>query len=151
MRPYAGFRPFTAERDASDGPNVCGTRVSGLSPLKGMPLTDLDCASTHVSNLSPLEGMKLWNLHFEPTPVSDLSPLKGMPLTELRCNNTRVSDLSPLEGMNLTRMFFTPRNITKGLDVIRRMKSLKTLGPSCDKQFPPDEFWKRWDAGKSSK
>ena len=72
--------------------------------------------------------MPLTGLHFSDTRVSDLSPLKGMPLTSLHCYNTQVSDLSPLEGMNLTAITFTPKNITKGLDVIRQMKSLKTIG-----------------------
>ena len=41
----------------------CGdTKVSDLSPLKGMPLTWLWCDGTQVSDLSPLEGMRLEGL-----------------------------------------------------------------------------------------
>jgi hypothetical protein len=127
------------------------TQVSDLSPLKGMPLTNLSVGSSPVSDLSPLEGMPLTNLSCEYGPVSDLSPLKGMPLARLYCAGSRVSDLSPLEGMDLTTILFTPKNITKGLDVIRQMKSLKTIGPTVEKQFPPAEFWKKYDAGEFGK
>ena len=41
------------------------TKVSDLSPLKGMPLEDLDCQGSQ---------------------VTDLSPLKDLPLTKLQCN-----------------------------------------------------------------
>ena len=59
-----------------------------------------------------------------------------MPLTILNCNGTQVSDLSPLQGMNLTDVHFTPKNITKGLDVIRQMKSLKTIGIDAEQTIP---------------
>jgi Leucine-rich repeat (LRR) protein len=104
--------------------------LSDLLPLKGMPLTRMDCSDTL---------------------VSDLSPLKGMPLTWFSCGGTKVSDLSPLEGMNLREFYFTPTNITTGIDLIRQMKSLTTIGLSWDLRFPPDEFWKKYDAGEFNK
>jgi serine/threonine protein kinase/Leucine-rich repeat (LRR) protein len=78
----------------------CGwTKVSDLSPLEGMPLVDLNCGTTHVSDLSPLRGMPLTLLGCEATNVLDLSPLKGMPLKILSCHSTQLNDLSPLKGM----------------------------------------------------
>jgi hypothetical protein len=75
-----------------------------------------------------------------------------MPLNRLDCNGTPVSDLSPLRQMHLTSLNFTPQNITKGLDVIRQMKSLKTIALGWEKdQFPPAEFWKKYDAGEFNK
>jgi hypothetical protein len=135
------------------GLHCAHTQVSDLSPLKGMPLAVLGCEDTQVSDLSSLKGMPLRFLACEHTQVSDLSPLKEMPLKDLTCNGTPVSDLTPLDGMNLTRIAFTPKNITKGLDVIRRMKSLKTIGPGVQSkdQFPPAEFWKKYDAGEFNK
>jgi hypothetical protein len=52
--------------------------------------------------------------------------------------------------MNLTLITFTPKNITKGLDAIRQMKSLKTIGISAESNgiFPPAEFWQKYDAGE---
>jgi hypothetical protein len=72
---------------------------------------------------------------------------------ELWCDGARISDLSPLEGMNLNALLFTPKNITKGLDVIRQMKSLKTIGVGLgdNDEFSPAEFWKKYDAGEFGK
>ncbi len=128
-------------------------KLSDLSPLQGMKLTKLYCHSTQVSDLSPLQGMKLTGLHCGATEVSDLSPLLGMKLTWLVCHNKLVSDLSPLEGMPLTLLCFTPKNISKGLNVIRQMRSVKTIGigGAEKEQFPADEFWKKYDAGEFGK
>jgi hypothetical protein len=76
-----------------------------------------------------------------------------MPLATVHCEHTLVADLSPLKGMNLTEVAITPKNITKGMDVIRQMKSLKTIvsGTREKEYFQPDEFWKRYDAGEFGK
>jgi len=126
------------------------SQVSDLSPLEGMRLTYLDCGGTQVRDLSPLRGMPLTGLWCGGTQVSDLSPLAGMPLANLYCDTTQVSDLSPLNGMNLAVVTFTPKNIAKGIDVIRQMKSLDRIGIGWQPQeiFPADEFWKKFDAGE---
>jgi serine/threonine protein kinase len=127
-------------------------QVQDLSPLKGMRLTFLDIFDTRVSDLSPIKGMPLTELRCDFTQVSDLSPLKGMPLTELTCEAIPASDLSPLDGMKLTTIYFTPRNITKGLDVIRRMDSMQTIGLGWHKAlFRPFDFWKNYAAGEINK
>jgi len=130
-----------------------GTQVSDLGPLTGMPLTYLDCHRTQVSDLSPLKGMPLTKLDCSGTQVSDLSPVKGMPLTQLACERTPVSDLSPVEGMKLREFTFMPKGITRGIEIIRGMKSIKQIGIEGDKQkwMSPDEFWKKYDAGEFSK
>ncbi len=125
--------------------------VSDLSPLQGMRLTDLSCVGTPVSDLSPLKGAPLGELICGGTNVADLSPLKGMPLTRLACNSTEVSDLSPLEGMSLNEVYFTPKNIAKGLDAIRRMKNIKTIGLDGHNKYSPAEFWKKYDTGEFGK
>jgi hypothetical protein len=73
-----------------------------------------------------------------------------MALAYLVIDGTKVSDLSPLQGMSISTTFFSPKNITKGLGVIRRMKSIKTIGISGNRedQLPPDEFWKKYDASE---
>jgi serine/threonine protein kinase/Leucine-rich repeat (LRR) protein len=124
-----------------------GAKVADLSALKGMELRVLNIAGTPVENLLPLKGMPLESLVLNHTPVTDLSPLKGMPLESLNVQSSNVSDLSPLAGTNLNVLIFTPRTITKGIDVIRRMRSLKTIGTLNDEQLPADEFWKKYDAG----
>ncbi len=129
------------------------TQVSDLSPLQGMPLSVLDCGLTHVTDLSPLKGTPLTELNIAGTPVSDLSSLQGMPLktlTNLRFHDSQVIDLLPLNGMNLSHISFTPKNVTEGMDVIRQMKSLQTIG--IDREaFPAIEFWKKYDAGEFGK
>jgi Leucine-rich repeat (LRR) protein len=127
------------------------TNVSDISPLKGMPFECLCFWGTKVSDLSPLQGMKLTKLDFSSTPVTDLSALNGMPLRELFFSWTGVSDVSPLEGMPLEFVLLSPENITNGIDVIRQMKNLKTIGISWDKRYTPDEFWQKYDAGEFKK
>jgi len=55
--------------------------------------------------------------------------------------------------MNLTEVSLTPRNITKGMDVLRRMKSLKTIGIGRDMKdkFPADLFWEKYKDGDFNK
>src|SRR5262245_49383736 len=69
--------------------------IADLSPLKEMPLKELDLQNNPVSDLSPLEGLPLEALYLEGTQVSDLRPLKGMSLRVLYLSGTKVSDLSP--------------------------------------------------------
>src|SRR5262249_15057411 len=86
------------------------------------------------------------------TQVSDagLAHFKGMPLKVLLIDRTGITDLTPLRGMPLEDIRLTPRNITKGLDILRDMKSLKTIGISweSDKAWPAAEFWERYDRGE---
>jgi len=107
--------------------------LSDLSPLKGMPLTFLDCGWTKVSDLSPLQGMHLTVFQCGSTSVSDLSPLKNMPLTFLDCGGTQVSDLSPLKGMPLTRLICAPMRLTD-LSPLRGMP-LRSLNCSQNHQL----------------
>jgi serine/threonine protein kinase len=130
-----------------------GTPLSDLSPLKGLPLIDLNCSRTRVADLSPLKETTLTILQCHSTLVSDLSPLKGVPLTKISCEYTAVSDLTPLKEMHLATVCFTPKNITKGTEVIRQMKSLTTIGTIWEDkgQCSPVEFWKKYDAGEFNK
>ena len=82
------------------------------------------------------------------SPVSDLSAIQGMPLEYVVLTDTQVSDLTALRGMKLTDIAFTPKNITKGMDVLRQMTSLKAIGPVFWDMKSPDEFWKKYDAGE---
>ncbi len=75
--------------------------VLELPPLNGLPITEVNFNGTKVSDLTPLKGLRLRWLSIEKTPVTDLSPLAGMPLKVFRANETRITDLSPLRGMPL--------------------------------------------------
>ena len=130
------------------------TAVTDLSPLRGMPLTDLSCGVSQVRDLTPLQALpQLKALDFGASQVSDLSPIKALPLDSLGLTGTKVTDLSQLSGMHLTEIRITPNNITKGLEVIRAMKSVKiiSIGQTASERLPTEEFWKRYDAGEFSK
>ena len=131
---------------------ACGdTGVTDFSPLAGMPLACLDCRDCKVRDIAALRGAPLENVNLSGTQVTDLTPLKGAPLKTLLLESAIVTDLTPLEGMNLEQLFFTPAKITKGMDVVREMKSLKRIGDAHGngaRSFQPAEFWKKYDAGE---
>jgi Leucine-rich repeat (LRR) protein len=115
-----------------------------------MQLIDLSVDDSRVSDLAPLEGMPLRSLNCSATTVADLAPLKGMHLAYLSCSETQVSDLTPLGGMHLTGVTISVANITKGIDVLRAMKTLRRIGdgnPRLFSQLGANEFWKKYDAG----
>jgi serine/threonine protein kinase len=125
--------------------------ISDLAPLQGMPLKTLKVGNCkNVTDLTPLKGMPLTTLAIWETRVNDLTPLQGMPLTYIDMPKNQVYDLSPLEGMKLETVFFTPKNIRKGINVLRKMASVKTIGIAghAKDRLTPDEFWRKYDAGE---
>jgi len=166
LAPVQGMPVSTLDLSACD-------RVRDLSPLQGMPLTALDLTTcAEVSDLTPLQGMPLRTLKCgwcrrltDLTPlrdlklttlsmpgcggIRDLTPLQHVPLRVLEIwDCSQAQDLKPLHGLNLVEFDFFPKNITKGLEVIRQMKSLKTIRVRGTMRFTPDDFWKRFDAGE---
>ncbi|MDB5344876.1 MAG: prkC 3 [Schlesneria sp.] len=126
--------------------NLQDVPVSDLSPLKGMmTLRTLHLQQSQVSDLSPLAGLKVTDLLLQDQQITDLSPLKGLPLTRLVIYNTGASDLRPLAGMPLHVIRLNPKNITQGIEVLREIKSLKTIGIDDNKTWPAAEFWERYD------
>lgn len=72
-----------------------------------------------------------------------LEPLRDMPLAYLIISHIPGPlDLSPLEGMRLTEVLL-PGEVAKGLNVLRKMKSLTNID-----RMPAEQFWKRYDAGE---
>ena len=158
---------------------MCANPVSDLSPLKGMKLTFLHCGGTKVSDLSPLNGMPLTHLNCAGTKVSDASLaqikdckdlilliLNGTQVSDaglahlkvhknlkrLELQGTKVAGLFPLKDMLLEEIRLTPKNITnKGLDILRNMKSLKTIGTDWNRAWPAAEFWARYEKGEFKK
>jgi len=132
--------------------STCG-QVRDLTPLQGMKLTSLDLMGcVQVRDLTPLRGMKLTSLMLLYCgQVRDLTPLQGMKLKTLYADGAGVQDLTPLEGMPLEEFTFTPKNITKGIDVIRRMTTLKKIGVQHPPSFTLAEFWKKYQAGEFGK
>jgi len=132
--------------------NLQDVPVADLSPLKGMTtLRSLVLAGDTVTDLSPLAGLKLTDLTVREKQVSDLTPLKGMPLVKLEIYASSVTDLRPLQGMPLQEVRFDPKNVTQGLNLIREMKTLKTIGVDEERAWPTEEFWQRYDKGEFKK
>ena len=139
--------------------NLNNTRVTdkGLAHLKDcQALAILDMSATKVTDegLANLKDCRaLTHLLLGGTKVSDagLANFKGLPLMLLWIDNTGVTDLTPLQGMPLEEIDLTPKNITRGLDILRDMKSLKTIGIDFNHAWPAAEFWDATTKGSSSK
>jgi hypothetical protein len=130
-----------------------GAKISDISLLAKLPLEELYINGTQVTDLSPLKGMSLRLLDIHMTQIADISALKGMPLTTLHMVFSPISDLTPLEDMPLKELRFTPKNVTKGIEVVRRMNTLVTIGAGGlpENQLSPEKFWRKYDAGDFNK
>lgn len=151
-------------------------QITDLSPLQGMPLESLSVdGCSRIKDLAPLSGMKLKSLHLERCfMVKDFSVLKTMPLNSLDLGNCgqfrdlkmlsgmklewlgiiglkQVDDLTPLAGMKLKTVQLEPRLISKGMDVLRGMRSLEQIVLPGYVRLSPQEFWNRYDSGEFDK
>jgi serine/threonine protein kinase len=128
-----------------------GGQLHDLAPLRKLPLTTLHLADcSQLSDLTPLEGLRLATLNLSYCgQIKDVTPLKDLPLTVLNLAHCdQLTDLTPLANLGLREVGLSPKSITKGLDVLRRMKSLETVLVDGEKRYTADEFWKRYDAGE---
>jgi len=75
------------------------TGVADLGVLKqSTALKVLDVSSTRVTDLSPLRGLALQTLILDNTGVSDLTPILSLPLEELHLAGVELSDVTPLRA-----------------------------------------------------
>jgi hypothetical protein len=126
-----------------------GNKMRDLSPLRGMPLTELGLSHCQaIRDLSVLNGMSLTALLLDDTPVRDLTPLIGLPLKRLYIDAPGVTDVRPLQGMQLELLCLTAKNITHGLEILRKMHSLKTIGTDHYHTWPAAEYWSRYERGE---
>lgn len=126
--------------------------VSDLTPLAGnQELTTVLVDQTGVRDLSPLKGLNLTTMSLGRTGVNDLSPLQGMKLTTLSFEDTAVTNVSTLKGMPLEQIRLTPTSITQGMDVLREIQTLKSIGAFGEAYRPAEEFWSRYDKGEFRK
>jgi hypothetical protein len=123
---------------------IFGCPVKDLSPLAGMPLESAWIGATEARDFSPLKGAPLRDLNLSTSAVSDLSFVRKMPLRFLKLSSTgegRINDLSLLEGMRLEELEFEASTVTRGMDLLRGMKSLKKINGQN-----PEKFWRRYAA-----
>lgn len=118
--------------------------LKNLAPLATTRLKRLSIMGARVSDVSPLKDLPLIYLDLWATDVSDIGPLRGMPLRYLNIDSSesaRVVDLTPLEGMELESLNFHANGVTRGIEIVRSMKSLKKINLK-----EPVEFWSEYDA-----
>lgn len=153
---------------------VNGTNVKDLAPVRGLPIQELNLVDSRVTDIAALAGMPLKMLWLTDLPVKDISALQSTPLLSLTIHRTQVEDLSPLAnhrflqrlhigeapvkdlsplaGLQLTRLVFTPRNIEKGIEEIRKIPTMREIGTTFEDQMntlmPPPAFWAQYDAGE---
>lgn len=115
--------------------HLCGTGITDLAPLRGLPLRYLKLSATPVADLSPLAGLPIETLHLDSCKnLTDLSPLakfprlldvnlygsgirdieaiKGLSLNAMGVGKTAVTDLSPLRGSPLVSLNFEEAPVT---------------------------------------
>jgi hypothetical protein len=104
---------------------------------------------THAGLVYFKDCKNLTHLRLDHTQVGDagLTYLKGMRLRALWLENTGITNLTPVKGMPLEEIHLTPKSITKGMDILRAMKSLKAIGIG-EQSWPAAEFWERYDKGE---
>lgn len=123
--------------------------IEDLKPLRSMPLTRLELNECkRIKDLTSLAGMRLAYLNLSGcSEVTDLTALRGMPLQSLALNGCdHLTDLAPLQEMKLEAIWFEPRIVKKGVDVVRKIKSLTKI-----KDRSAEEFWRLYDAGEFTK
>jgi hypothetical protein len=177
IRVWSALRVLDCPGTGTDKPNglladltpLEGMNLAGLTHLYLFNTKVTDAGLAHFKDCKNLVALGLYNtqltdaglIHFKDckaltrlflggTKVSDsgLAHLKGMPLTQLWIYNTGITDLTPLQGMPLKDLHLTPKNITKGLDILRDMRSLKSIGISWNQCWSAAEFWQRYDKGE---
>lgn len=78
--------------------------LRSIAPLAGMPLTYLGISYTQVTDLSPIHTMPLGALGISGLPLNDFSELEGTQISELFCGSLPISDLSQLSSLPLTHL-----------------------------------------------
>lgn len=116
--------------------------VKDLTPLKGLPLRELNLFGTNVKDLASLQGMPLEALDISNTNVRDLTPLKKLPLKSLNIKQTPVRDLTPILNLPIEKIWldFSPSKRPRETDhkfwgVLRRMHSLKFINDHAVAEF----------------
>ena len=77
--------------------------------------------------------------------------MQGLPLQRLHIYVTAVTDLRPLKDMPLVEIRFNPANITQGMEVVKEIKTLQTIGIEGERAWTPAEFWQRLEMGEFKK
>jgi serine/threonine protein kinase len=132
------------------GLNKCPNLIACgfLSKVKPT-LISLSLVGAKFPDYSFLRGLQLQQLILNYSNIGDLSPLTEMPLQVLYLQDAEVVDLTPLAKCPLETLFFSPEKIVRGMDVLRKMPTLKIIGKdTTEKNQTAAEFWARYDRGE---
>jgi len=131
--------------------DLWGTFVRDLSPLKGAPMRELILSYSKVVDFTPISAFPLEVLAVEGLNFRDLSLLKSAQLRVLSIAGTAVTDVTPVLNMKIQTLSLSPKVITKGIDGIRNMKTIMSIGQHSSELMPPEDFWKKFDANQLNK
>jgi hypothetical protein len=133
------------------GTGVSDAGLIHFRDCKDLTYLNLGWTNAGDAGVTHFQGCKGLNeLDLAGTKVGDagLTSFKGMPLKSLWIFKTDVTDLTPFQGMPLEEIRLTPKSITRGLEILRDMKGLKTIGVESNQSWPAAEFWERYDKGE---
>lgn len=97
--------------------------VKDLSPLEGLPISNLTLYYNPITNLAPLSRSSLKVIGARAIKISDLSPLRGLPMDYADFSHTGVTDISPLIDSPIK----TLKLQHTGVSDIRAVGALKNL------------------------
>jgi Leucine-rich repeat (LRR) protein len=111
--------------------------------LKGMKLLSLDLRGGQIADLTPLKGMPLEQLDVSHAgQIKDLSPLEESLLKSLTIHGgEQLKDLTSLAKVPLVDLVFDHIDASRDAPVLKSIKTLKTIN-----RRPVAEFWKETDA-----
>ena len=112
------------------------SNVVDLTFLADLKLKELWIDYTCAADLRPLHEMPLEKLSMVRAHVTDLSPVAALPLKYLDMRETGVTSLWPLKKMKLETLLLTPSRILEGMEVIRKLSTLKKINNKS-----PEAFW----------
>jgi serine/threonine protein kinase len=120
LTPFAHFRHLKIL-------SIPGEGVRDLTPLIGLQLESLFVWGFDGVDLTPIKGMPLRELNCGGGGKRiDLTPLKGMPLQFLCLNCTQVDDLTPLSDLPIDLLMIGPSSV-RDLSPLSKMQTLKCL------------------------
>jgi Flp pilus assembly protein TadD/Leucine-rich repeat (LRR) protein len=127
--------------------------IGDFTPLRELPIKELNLEGTGILNLEALRGMALDTLNIRFTKVSDLGPLRGSPLTRVRVDSARVQDIDSLADCPELEWVSLPPN-ARNVQSLRALKKLRYLSTKWDSNAnrpaqTAEEFWREYDAQRA--
>ena len=139
------------------------TKVKDLSPLKGMPIEEINFSGTDVKSVEPLgQSNRLRIVEMRATKVDDLSHLSECPIKKLILPGSKVHSISclrysPVKILNLVGIQLSDYNVLRsmpleklsispdllpanGLDLIMNLDLQYLLGPGDRDDQTKEQF-----------